>query len=66
MFPNKVVSNISGAAFVAQLAEQSLLTPQVQVQTSVKLYTYTVIFIEKTKIKKKEAGNRPIIRIPRY
>ena len=49
MFPNKVVSNISGAAFVAQLAEQSLLTPQVQVQTSVKLYIEDLFTVLKSK-----------------
>ena len=49
MFPNKVVSNISGAAFVAQLAERSLLTPQVQVQTSVKLYIEDLFTVLKSK-----------------
>ena len=49
MFPNKVVSNISGAADVAQLAERSLLTPQVQVQTSVKLYIEDLFTVLKSK-----------------
>ena len=49
MFPNKVVSNISGAADVAQLAERSLLTLQVQVQTSVKLYIEHLFTVLKSK-----------------
>ena len=41
---------------MAQLAERSLLTPEVQSQAKTFYWTITVNSIEKTKIKKLEAG----------
>ena len=55
-----------GAVVVAQLVEQSLPTPEVRGSNKAigknLCWTFTVNCIEKTKIKKKEAGNGPFFK----
>ena len=59
---------VSWAVAVAQLVEQSLTIPEVRSSNPVigKIYIehwFTVNCIEKTKMKKKEAGNGPLKRM---
>ena len=53
-----------GSGCVAQLVERSLPIPEVRIQSSAKFieHLFTVNCIEKTKIKRKEAGNGPFLK----